>query len=171
MIVYQCAQENPLTHEVLVSLLRYDSETGLFFWSKPPMNHHRLLEYVAGGITTGYVLIKINGHKYKAHRLAWLYVNGEWPVGDIDHANGCPLDNRIANLRVATNPQNQANRRRDNHKETAKGVRRLPSGRFQARLTVKGKLLNIGIFDTEEAAQTAYLGAAKHYYGDFARAA
>ncbi|WP_372356945.1 HNH endonuclease signature motif containing protein [Xanthomonas sp. NCPPB 3443] len=127
--------------------------------------------YIAGGITTGYVLIKIDGRKYKAHRLAWLYVHGEWPAGDLDHINGCPLDNRISNLRIATNPQNQANRRRDRGKETPKGVRVLPSGRYQARISVNKQLHHLGTFDTAEQAQQAYADAARHYYQDFARAA
>jgi len=126
---------------------------------------------VAGGISTGYVLIKVDGKKYKAHRLAWLHTHGEWPGGDIDHANGCPLDNRMSNLRIATNPQNQANRLRDHDKTTPKGVRATRSGRFVARITVNNQSIYLGIFDSAEEAQAAYLKASKEHYGEFARAA
>ena len=160
-----------LTQERLKEVLAYEAETGLFFWVNPPKNHGRLRNYTAGNITTGYVLIKIDGQKYKAHRLAWLYMHGSWPPGDLDHINGCPLDNRIANLRVATNPQNQANRRRDTGQVTAKGVRRLPSGKYQARISVDHQLICLGTFDSEQDAGDAYLRAAKQHYGPYARAA
>ena len=160
-----------LSIDRLKEVLRYETETGLFFWVNPPKNHSRLNEYVAGGIATGYVLIKVDGQKYKAHRLAWLYVNGAWPEMDIDHANGSPLDNRIVNLRLATNPQNQANRRRDHDKDTPKGVRKLPRGRYQARITIDHKQICLGTFDTEKQAQAAYLSASQDHYREFARAA
>lgn len=160
-----------LTLERLKEVLRYEPEKGVFFWVRAPKNHPRLQEYLAGGIASGYVMIKIDGQKYKAHRLAWLYVHGEWPHGDLDHINGCPLDNRLDNLRIATNPQNQANRVRDSGKKTPKGVRLLPSGKFQARITVTHKQILLGTFDTPDAAQAAYFQAAQHHYGNFARKA
>lgn len=160
-----------LTKERLQTVLRYEPSSGLFFWVNPPKEHPRMRDYVAGGITTGYVMIKIDGQKYKAHRLAWLYVHGEWPAGDLDHANGCPLDNRIENLRIATNPQNQANRFRDRGKELPKGVRRLPSGRYQARISIDKRQHHLGSFDTEQQALEAYMEAARNHYGQFARAA
>jgi len=159
-----------LSFQRLRELLTYDSISGLFKWVKPTKYHPRLKNGIAGGISTGYVLIKIDGRKYRAHRLAWLYVHREWPAGGLDHINGCPLDNRISNLRIATNPQNQANRRRDRGKDTPKGVRRLPGGRFAARISVDKKLHHIGVFDTAEDAQSAYMDAAKKHYGNFARA-
>ena len=159
-----------LSAERLRTLLRYAPESGLFFWVQPPKRHPRLQEYAAGGISTGYVTIKIDGKKYRAHRLAWLYVHGKWPDGDLDHINGCPLDNRIANLRIASNPQNQANRTRERDKATPKGVRQLPSGRFQARISVNKKQIPLGAFHSQAEAQNAYLVAAKKFYGEFARA-
>ena len=159
-----------LTQSRLQEVLRYEPESGLFFWVAPTKYHPRLRDYVAGGISTGYVMIKVDGRKYKAHRLAWLYTHGEWPAGDLDHANGSPLDNRIANLRPATNPQNQANRSRTRGKATPKGVKALPSGRFQARIRVNHELIHLGTFATAEQAQQAYLAAARTHYGQFARA-
>lgn len=163
-------QVAPLNQSRLKELLRYIPESGLFLWIRPPKNHTRLQEYAAGGIASGYVMIKIDGRKYKAHRLAWLYMHGAWPQGDLDHINGCPLDNRMANLRIATNAQNQANRMRDHNKAIPKGVRRLPGGRYQARITVKHRQIVLGTFNTPSAAEQAYIQAAQHHYGEFARA-
>lgn len=160
-----------LTLARLKQVLRYEPEKGIFIWIKAPKNHPRMQEYLAGGIASGYVMIKIDGHKYKAHRLAWLYMHGQWPSGDLDHINGCPLDNRLENLRIATNPQNQANRLRDRDKDTPKGVRRLPSGKFQARITVSKKQILLGTFDSSDEAQAAYFHAANQHYGNFARKA
>lgn len=46
----------------------------------------------------------------KLHRMAWFYVHGEWPKGQIDHINHDRKDNRIANLRVVDNTENHRNR-------------------------------------------------------------
>lgn len=59
----------------------------------------------------GYVRVSFQGRQHRAHRLAWLYVHGEWPAGMIDHINRSSDDNRIANLREATPAENQRNRR------------------------------------------------------------
>lgn len=161
-----------ITHERLRHILKYDSETGLFTWVNPPKHHPRMLGQKAGSVKTkGYIQIRIDGKKYSAHRLAWLYVYGEWPEFDIDHANGNPADNGIGNLRQATNPQNQANRKRNSGKSIAKGVRRTQGGKFQARISVCKHQITIGTFDSESAAVSAYTNAAKQNYGEFARVA
>ncbi len=58
----------------------------------------------------GYVIISFNKKLYRAHRLAWLYVYGVWPVYELDHKNRIRNDNRINNLREATRSQNLCNR-------------------------------------------------------------
>jgi hypothetical protein len=66
----------------------------------------------------GYLIIKIKGRQYKAHRLAWLYVYGQMPKGVIDHINGDRSDNRICNLRDVTQDQNNKSARRKPNRET-----------------------------------------------------
>lgn len=86
-----------------------------------------------------------------------------------DHINGDGLDNRRANLRVATHAQNQRNRGRNkNSKSGYVGVR--PRGeKWRASITVNGKSIELGTFDTPEDAHEAYKEAAKKYHGRFAR--
>ena len=161
---------NLVSAERLRQMLSYDPGSGNFTWLNPPKNHAGLKGVIAGNSATGYVAIKIDGRKYKAHRLAWLYVHGEWPKHEIDHRNCCKLDNRIDNLRPATNPQNQANKNRVLGKAVPKGVRLLPSGNFQARISVGRKLLSIGTFADEKQAQEKYFEHSQKHYGEFARA-
>lgn len=59
--------------------------------------------------TNGYVQVIIGRKYYMAHRLAWLHEYGKWPESQIDHINRIRTDNRIANLRLATNKQNCEN--------------------------------------------------------------
>jgi len=85
----------------------------------------------------------------------------------IDHIDGNGLNNRRDNLRIATNTQNQHNREA---KHQYKGVDYLPEkNKWMARITVEGKQLYIGIFDTPEQAAEAYNKRAIHHFGEFAK--
>lgn len=100
-----------VSHERLLYLLDFDSETGVFKWKVK----NRRSKYPAGSEagclkSFGYVCIKIDGLEYKAHRLAWFYVHGKWPDGDIDHVNRVKSDNSIKNLRDVTDYENMQNR-------------------------------------------------------------
>lgn len=98
-----------LTQERLKQLFRYTPKTGRFtrLCSQPSVNAGD----VAGCLQRGYVKIGIDGKVYNAHRLAWLYVNGEFPENQIDHVNGVRDDNRICNLRDVTNIENHKNQK------------------------------------------------------------
>lgn len=106
----------------------------------------------------GYLTISVLGKKCYAHRLAWLYVTGNWPMSRLDHKNGDRADNRFDNLREATHQQNSINR-------PAKGTRFHPRlGRWTAQIGVNMKQIYLGAFDTKEAAHEAYIFAIVKYH-------
>ena len=117
----------------------------------------------------GYLTISIWGKHYFAHRLAWLYMTGEWPNGHLDHKNGIPNDNRFRNLREATYSQNHANRRPYKGRSLPKGVTQRSKNSFAAHLGYNKKQIYLGSFKRIEQAHAAYLKAAKHHFGEFAR--
>ncbi len=161
----------------LVSLVRlkevldYEPESGWFTWLIAPTSGTRKPGERAGGVNhpMGYRVVTVDGRTYKEHRLAWFYVNGFWPEEDIDHSNNVHGDNRITNLRLASDSQNIANSKVKRDSRTGvKGT--YPTGaRFGARIRYEGKTLNLGIYETLEEAHEAYLRAARDRYGEFAR--
>jgi hypothetical protein len=121
----------------------------------------------------GHLAVELCGHQTYVHRIAWALHYGEWPVRHIDHANGVPSDNRIANLRLATVSENLRNSR-DYAKASGlpRGVYR--SGqKFIARITkIPGAgAAYLGTYETPEGAFLAYRTAAARYFGEFRRTA
>lgn len=140
----------------------YDAATGLFY---------RVGRYPIrpSGRTDpqGYVVIKIKGRVYFAHRLAWLYIYGEWPSEIIDHINRERDDNRICNLRDVSSSQNNLNRTlapKGRGASGRKGVtvlkRKDGTIRYQAVICRGGDVVYLGLFDDIEAASAAYETAA-----------
>lgn len=162
-----------LTAERLRELLSYDAQTGLFTWRVSRPGRYGRVGAVAGFFdSSGHRRICLDCETYAAHRLAWLYVHGEWPVGDIDHKDTVRSNNAIDNLRPATNAENHFNMRR--HRDNASGFKGVDFhrkvGRWRAVIHVGGKQSHLGYFDTAEAAHAVYVAAATEHYGEFARA-
>jgi hypothetical protein len=142
----------------------YDAATGLFY---------RVGRYPArpsGRINSrGYVTLKINGRTYFAHRLAWLYIYGEWPSAIIDHINRERDDNRLHNLRDVSSSQNNLNRTIDTKGRGVSGrkgitvlKRKDGTFRYQATMCRDGDVVYLGLFDDIEDAAVAYeIAAAK----------
>lgn len=164
--------------EALRDDLDYDASSGVFRWRHGVRTGNGALRLkpmdIAGTRSSdGYWQIRWRGKIYRAHRLAWLHVYGRWPSKLIDHINGDPLDNRIANLREASYALNNANSRiRKNNKSGYKGVSWSENaGRWGAWFSLHGKTRHLGYFDSPEAAHEAYFEAASAAFGEFARAA
>lgn len=88
-----------------------------------------------------------------------------------DHINRSTLDNRRENLRLATNAQNQANKKVSSFSQSGlKGISyRKNRGHWRACIRVNGKEIYLGSFPTKEIAHEAYCQAAVKYHGEFAR--
>ena len=158
-----------LTAQRLRGLLSYDSDTGEFRW----LLYHgsrACAGMIAGSLSPrGYRRIKLMGHQYGAHRLAWLHVHGRWPADQIDHINGDRADNCIANLREATHIENLRHRggAPRNSKTGARCVW-ATGNRFRAHVRINGHKSYLGYFDTIGEADAAAVAARKHVYGEFA---
>ena len=158
-----------LTADRLRELLRYDADTGLFVWLVCTSNRARIGSVAGRSRHDGYRIIGVDGRYYLAHRLAWLYVRGSWPPDHLDHIDGDPSNNRIANLREASPLQNRANARiRRDSGSGFKGVRK-EWNRWSARITIDRKEIHLGAFATPEEAYAAYCRAAEKARGRFAR--
>jgi hypothetical protein len=155
----------------LREVLSYDPETGVFVWRERLSTRTRVGD-VAGCPckTNGYVLIRIDGRGYYAHRLAWLYMHGSFPPDEIDHRDGDRANNKLDNLRACSHAQNQKNRPRQRNKSGFKGVRlERRTGKWFAAIASNGKQTHLGTYHTPEAAHAAYCAAAANLHGDFAR--
>jgi hypothetical protein len=148
----------------------YDPESGLL--THRTSHFKSKIGKVAGGRdNNGYVHVKIKDDSYPAHRIAWLLTYGELPSRFLDHINGDRADNRIANLRLATqseNNQNQRKARSDNKSTGILGVHYFPEGdKYRPRIMVDGKSVYLGLFETEKEARAAYLTAKRllHPFG------
>lgn len=106
------------------------------------------------------------GKQYKASHIAFAHFYGRWPEKDVDHRNHDRIDNRIENLREATDSQNNANQRVSKRNKTGvKGIHR-PKGRESFDVTCNGKW--IGTFKDFGEAIAARLEAEKLYQREFA---
>ena len=150
----------PLTAERLRELFHYAPETGVF--TRRRAIAATKTNDVAGWLNAiGYWFIGIDHRQHLAHRLAWLYVHGAWPVNDIDHIDGNRANNRIDNLREATRGENLQNQRRAACTNRSSGLLgaywHKANSKWYAKIQVRGKTIYLGMFDTKEAAHAEYL--------------
>lgn len=154
-----------LTAARLRELLHYDPETGVFTRRMPGAGRGGPVRYPAGSAVgsktaLGYLETEVVKVRCLLHRLAVLYMTGEWPVDQVDHINGQRSDNRWANLRQVDNTTNIENRWRAN-KNNRSGVLgahfNAAKGKWAAQVTVMRRGIHVGYFDTPEAAHAAYV--------------
>ena len=153
------------TQAELHTLLDYNPNSGLFTWrisrgtacaGKPAGWQHK----------SGYVYIGLHGKSYKAHRLAWMYVYGVDPLGLIDHVDRNPANNRLTNLRTASDGQNNQNKRTyknsvSGHKGVGWYARR---GLWRARIQHENRVVLVGFFGSMEEAVAARSAAEKRLH-------
>jgi hypothetical protein len=149
-----------VTAKTVRDLLIYDASTGVFTW-RVTTNARAKAGTVAGCVRNHYRSIGVDGERHYAHRLAWLWVHGEWPTDQIDHINRIKTDNRIANLRQVTPAENMQNSlKHSNNTSGFKGVSfSKQTGNWVASIR-DGKKRGLGHFDTPEKAAQAYASAA-----------
>ena len=158
-----------ITQERLKKVLNYNPDTGDFTWLNPTSfrvqvgdiagYHHKTQD---GKV---YIQTSIDGVKHYGHRLAWFYMTGEFPAGQIDHINGDGTDNRWSNLRSVTHAANSKNQKlRSTNTSGVTGVYWAEArGKWCASITVEGKTISLGRHDTIEEAKEARLKAERDY--------
>lgn len=164
------ASVNDMSIDDLKTLIAYDQDTGLLTWrvSVGP----RSPGDVAGSKNgQGYLQVWVMGKRYQGHRIAFAMHHGRWPDGSVDHINHDRLDNRIVNLREATEAENKRNSLlRSDNTSGFKGVceNRKRINKWQASIKVNKKLIFLGNYPTPELAAIAYDRAAIRHHGEFA---
>lgn len=156
-----------MDQETLRKILRYDSNTGYFYWIE---SRHLIEEGQRAEIDRGdgYLSIYYEGRYHRAHRLAWIYIHGEISARVlIDHINCIRSDNRIENLRLCSRKENPQNARapRSHNKTGFLGVSLdKSSGKYVASIHANGKKRTIGRYATPEEASAAYLAAKRELH-------
>lgn len=162
---------NDITQEYLKTIISYDPETGEFTWIIG-RNNRAMPGAKAGCLrqTDGYRTIKIGKKSYNEHRLAWLYMTGEWPKKIIDHIDGNRSNNEFKNLRQANFSQNCAHRIYED-RNLGRGVRLNKPSRtspYWSTISHDNKHIYLGSFMTPDEAAHAYNKAAINLHGEFA---
>jgi hypothetical protein len=153
-------------------LFDYVSQTGHLYWRAK--GRGRVKTRPAGTIlSTGYIGVVIGEKRHFAHRICWAIHFGKWPSDQIDHINGIKIDNRICNLREATNSQNGKNARiPSNNTSGVCGVTYdKVNKRWRSIIKVNGKQIHLGRWSSFEDAVVARKEAESCYFGQWARGA
>lgn len=151
-----------LTQKELKSLLDYNEKTGVFYWKVDRNQYIKKGSWAGQRNPQGYIRINVKGRKTYAHRLAWLYMYGKWPEGEIDHINDVPWDNAIKNLQVIPRDMNilKQNSRSNKTNDLPMGVTiHSQTKKYWARFRQK----SLGLFDDLEEAVKAYKKAKSTY--------
>lgn len=164
--------EQKVSRDQIFNSLIYNEETGDFFWKETKSN--RAVKGSLAGCTDvdGYRIITIEKVALRAHRIAWLMFYGYWPSDDIDHINRIKSDNRISNLRVVTNQQNQINKDKGGFyggrptSSKYKGVSKYKGGKWRAHIKSDGKFRCLGHYKTEEEAFEVYKMESINCFGE-----
>ncbi|MCC6271167.1 MAG: AP2 domain-containing protein [Microbacteriaceae bacterium] len=158
-----------ITREEVMQILDYDGATGAFTWKISSRNQVKVGDE-AGTVWVdnkgkSYRRIMINRKAYKAHRVAWLILTGEFPADQIDHTDGNGLNNAANNLRSVSNAENCKNKRK--YKSNASGVVGVSWNKrdckYEAYIKINGRQIHLGYFESFEEAVAARKSAEIKY--------
>lgn len=149
--------------------LGYSPETGRMWWKIKRLG--RYIGTPAGTRCGRYIHVKIDGVIYLGHRVAWALAYGEWPQHCLDHIDGDGTNNRLSNLRPATQTQNACNKRVQSNSTTGvKGVyKHTQCNGYYSHVGYEGKTYYVGLFPTIEQAKKARDEFASKLHGKYAR--
>ncbi len=176
-------KETPENLARMRQLVSYDPATGIFTWLPRPLEmfsreqdwkafRSQFEGRTAGTFDSkGYVVIHCVVGSVLAHRLAYAFVQGEWPTNLVDHADGVTSNNREANIRSARHCQNLWNSKTNqNNTSGRRGVAWAAyAGKWRAYVTNHGKRKYLGYFACLEAAAEAVQVEITKTRGEFAR--
>jgi len=154
-----------LTQERLKEVLHYSPMTGRFRWRVQGPRGEPAGREAGTAHPSGYRSIQLDRVRHYSHRLAWLYVHGEHPTGEVDHENGKRVDNRIANLKQCPRSENAWKAVRRNASPLTGAFRR--GRKWLARIIVNGRQYYLGSYDTRKEAAAAYRCAVLLLRGEF----
>lgn len=157
--------------ETIRRAFAYDAETGVLRWAERRSNRTKPGDLAGSRTRKGHLRVSVEGQNILVHRIIWALVHGVWPEDQIDHINGDPADNRIANLRPATNRQNQHNAKTRTDNTTGRvGVYWAANvGKWRPMIRVNGKNVCLGLYETFAEAVAARERAEREHYGEYAR--
>ena len=149
-----------ISQKKLKECLHYDPETGLFTWISKVADKINIGDR-AGSMKDGYRCIRIEGVRYREHRLAFIYMTGSCPE-QVDHQNHIKDDNRWENLAPSTYADNNKNHPLTKRNTTGVvGVSQRKDGKYIARIYLNKKHVFLGSFSTLEEAASVRSAANK----------
>lgn len=153
-----------MTLDDIKQIVAYDPKTGQF--TRNWAGYGRSIGDVVGNIAKdGYVYIPVKGTNFLAHRLAWLFIHGLWPVEDIDHMDRNKANNCAANLCAVSRGENLQNMIMPKHNTSGYiGASKRKDGRWLSQLVVDRQHIHLGVYDTPLEAHLAYSKAKKQYH-------
>lgn len=141
-----------ITQDQLRAMFHYNPDSGVFTRLIAPCHSVKVGDIVgtphAYTVTLSYLDTEIDGKSYKVHRLAFLYMTGEFPPAHVDHIDGNGLNNAWANLRHVNRSANQRNRKLNtNNLSGCAGVSwYAPKSEWRAAINTAAGKKHIGYF-------------------------
>lgn len=146
-------------------LFSYDPETGLVTRLSSNNGNVKVGDIVGTDNGKGRLKTEINKVSYYLSRIIWVIFYGSIPNDmQVDHKNKIRDDNRISNLRLLSNKDNNRSKSKyKNNKSGCTGVYLLKKDKFEAIITVNGKIIHLGYFNNFNSAVIARLSAESKY--------